>query len=102
VFQGDLRGLQLQAWMTDAASIRCRCITIENVSPYSVSLLHLGLDPNPRGYFYVVDDHNLWDQGSHAKAGLPCYCVRLEPGTRCSSGHTRVVKLPAQRFYAAT
>lgn len=80
--------LQLQAWMSDAATVLSRQIMLKNThTTASLHLLALNMHPNHHSYLTVLDDEGLWQQqlyagvGNSGGIGRPgASCVTLKPG----------------------
>lgn len=94
--QSSKRTLSLQAWMSDAAAVLSRPLTLRNMhATATLQLLALNLHPNHHAYMSVLDDEGLWQQQIYAGVGnaggvggggegVPgATCVDLKPGAFC-------------------
>lgn len=84
--QAQLRAVELQSWLHDAAQLFARQIVLTNVSNCLVTLVHVTVLPNARRHYMVLDEGGLAARSlaSLAKAGeagdVPD-CIHMLPGT---------------------
>jgi hypothetical protein len=84
--QAQLPAAQLQSWLQSAPRILARHVVIANVSAVPVTLVHIGVYPNKKEMFMVLDDFGLAARDTnanakaHANSKPSISCVQLLPG----------------------
>lgn len=82
--QGASATAALLAWLADAASVCARSVLLTNGTSEPLYLVDLGLHPNPRGLFFILDQHRLWRHNTTTAADdvpAAAQCLKLAPGT---------------------
>lgn len=72
---------ELLAWLGDAASVSARSVQLTNSGTEPLFIVDLGMFPNTRGLFFILDQHRLWRRGARdGHAPTDQQCLSLPPG----------------------